>query len=211
MTDLTKSQMLEQELARRDAVIRNILGLCAEKKPADVLAAFGEEMVHRLRDIIADDKLEIQNNLLQTQEESVEDEDKDLAEAIDSLLSLSEEDLEAIFDSNEVSDEEKDAISTLITDLMSEVGLEEGSFEDLKKAISEKSSDGPHLHGSPEGTLGGKGPTPTKADGPALHCGGDMKGTLKTKGSHPNPPVGPKSGPSAKHLKAGDASGVFKK
>jgi hypothetical protein len=209
MTDLTETELLQQELARRDDVIRNIIGLCGQSKPADALKAFGEEITLRLRDIVADDKLEIKRNLIQP-EEAVE-EDTDLIEAIEALLDLSEDELEAMFESDEVSDEEKDAVSELILELMKEVGLTEGTFEDLKNALAEKTSDGPHLHGTPEGTLGGKGPTPTKADGPKLGCGGDMKDTLKTKGSHPNPPVGPKTGPSAKHLKAGDLSNVFKK
>ena len=135
--DLTEeeAQAVEQEIATREDAILSMIQSCAEGKPADVLATFGEEITRRLRDIVADRKEEVKYNLLQDPEEE-QDDDGDLEESIEALLSMSEDEIKEVLENEELDDEEKEAVASLMLELMEQHKVE--SWGELRKALEKK-------------------------------------------------------------------------
>ena len=71
-------QVIQAEVDRRETVIHDLVNAAIDGQPADFMSVFDKEVKHRLQDIIAQDKIDIQASMIgePPQEEEVSNEEQ---------------------------------------------------------------------------------------------------------------------------------------
>ena len=57
-------QVIQAEVDRRETVIHDLVNAAIDGQPADFMSVFDKEVKHRLQDIIAQDKIDIQASMI---------------------------------------------------------------------------------------------------------------------------------------------------
>ncbi len=127
-------ELIEQEIARREEIMNNIVQASLNDEPATVHRFFDEEIKHRLSDMLDDYKITLAHNLVGVPNEDEEEADltNEEVEFLDAVVNLTEEEVEEIMNDPEIGDDDKELIQQII-DAVNQESETEDEIEEVRE------------------------------------------------------------------------------